>query len=240
MRCSPISARTRSTTATCCPANPIRTCSPASPLPMPMMPAMPSACTIISRNCGSCRQRRCCRTAAPGAACRFPVTLIRCPTALMASSTPGTKMSGWPVAAAASAPIGAGCAASANPSASMARPAASSHSCASWIRSPSPSRRARCAAARRPSISTCRTPKSRNSSKSANLRAISTARRSIYTTASSSPTTSWQRCAMARPSTSSAPKPAKSAVRSMPAACSPSWSKPGWRPASPTSSSSMK
>ena len=31
---------------------------------------MPSASTIISRSCGSCRRPRCCRTAAPAAACR--------------------------------------------------------------------------------------------------------------------------------------------------------------------------
>ncbi len=45
-----------------------------------------------------------------------------------ASSAPGTRMSGWPRAAAASAPIGAMSAASARRSASTARPAASSRS----------------------------------------------------------------------------------------------------------------
>ena len=105
------------------------------------------------------------------------------PTALKASSTPGTRMSGSPRAAAASAPIGAMSAASANPSASTARPAASSRSCASWTASRSPSARARCGAARRRAISTSRTPRSRNSSRSANRRATSTARRSTSTTA---------------------------------------------------------
>ncbi len=52
----------------------------------------------------------------------------RSPTASRASSTPGTRMSGWPRAAAASAPIGAMFAASASRSASTARPAASSPS----------------------------------------------------------------------------------------------------------------
>ena len=47
-----------------------------------------------------------------------------------ASSTPGTRMSGSPRAAAASAPIGAMSAASASRSGSTARPAASSRSCA--------------------------------------------------------------------------------------------------------------
>ena len=34
----------------------------------------PSGCTIISRSCGSCRRPRSCRTAAPGAACRSRAT----------------------------------------------------------------------------------------------------------------------------------------------------------------------
>ena len=34
--------------------------------------ARPAASTTISRSCGSCRRRRCCRTAAPAAACRSP------------------------------------------------------------------------------------------------------------------------------------------------------------------------
>ena len=46
-----------------------------------------------------------------------------------ASSAPGTRTSGWPAAAAASALTGAACAASASRSASTARPAASSRSC---------------------------------------------------------------------------------------------------------------
>ena len=76
-----VSARTRSTTAICCRAKPIRTSSPASPSPMPTIRRTPSASTITSRSCGSCPRRRCCRTAAPGAACRSSATSIRCPTA---------------------------------------------------------------------------------------------------------------------------------------------------------------
>jgi hypothetical protein len=49
-------------------------------------------------------------------------------TASTASSAPGTRMSGWPPRAAASALTGARCAASASRSASTARPAASSRS----------------------------------------------------------------------------------------------------------------
>ena len=55
-------------------------------------------------------------------------TSTRSTTASKASSTPGTRTSGSPRAAAASAPIGATCAASASRSASTARPAASSPS----------------------------------------------------------------------------------------------------------------
>ena len=98
--------------------------------PMPTMPTTPSGSTTISRSCGSCRRRRCCRTAAPAAACRSPAISTRSPTASKASSAPGTRMSGWPRAAAASAPIGATSAASASRSASTARPAASSRSSA--------------------------------------------------------------------------------------------------------------
>ncbi len=50
------------------------------------------------------------------------------------------------------------------------------------------------------------TPRSRNSSRSANRRATSTARRSTSTTACSSPTRSWKRCATAPNSTCTAPK----------------------------------
>jgi hypothetical protein len=57
------------------------------------------------------------RTAAPGAACPSPASSTQCPTAWTASSRPGTRMSGSPHAAAASAPIGAMCAASASRSA---------------------------------------------------------------------------------------------------------------------------
>ena len=44
---------------------------------MPTTPPTPSASTTISRSCGSCRRRRCCRTAAPAAACRSPATSTR-------------------------------------------------------------------------------------------------------------------------------------------------------------------
>ena len=79
------------------------------------------------------------------------------------------------------------------------------------------SARARCAAARPPSTSTSRTPRSRSSSRSASRRATSTARRSTSTTACSSPTSSWKRCATATSSSCAAPRTARSAARSTPA-----------------------
>ena len=92
------------------------------------------------------------------------------PTASTASSTRGTRTSGWRRAAAASALIGATSAASASRSASMARPAASSRSSASWIRSRWRSARA---SLRRGSaacyLDINRTRRSRSSSKSASL-----------------------------------------------------------------------
>ena len=51
-------------------------------LPMPMIRPTPSGCMITSRGCGSCPRPRCCRTAAPTAACRFRAISIRCPDSL--------------------------------------------------------------------------------------------------------------------------------------------------------------
>ena len=70
--------------------------------------------------------------------------------------------------------------------------------------------------------------------------ATSTARRSTSTTACSSPTSSWRRCATAPSSSCAAPRTAPSAARSTPARCSRSWSRPASRPASRTSSSSTR
>ncbi len=79
---------------------------------------------VHARDAGSLERRHRARPA------DLAASSIRCPTASTASSTPGTRMSGSPRAAAASAPIGAMCAASASRSASTARPAASSRSSA--------------------------------------------------------------------------------------------------------------
>ena len=69
-------------TAICCRARATRTCSSASPRPMPTMPRTRSASTTTSRSCGSCPRRRCCRTAAPGAACRSRCFLNSVPDSL--------------------------------------------------------------------------------------------------------------------------------------------------------------
>ena len=49
---------------------------------MPTMPRTRSGSTTISRSCGSCPRRRCCRTAAPGAACRSRCYLNSVPDSL--------------------------------------------------------------------------------------------------------------------------------------------------------------
>ena len=69
-------------------------------------------------------------------------------------------------------------------------------------------------------------------------RATSTARRSTCTTACSSPTSSWTRCATATSSRCAARRTARCAARSTRARCSRSWSRRASRPASRTSSSS--
>jgi hypothetical protein len=89
----------------------------------------PSVSMTISRTSGSCPQRRCCRTAAPGAACRSRATSTRSRTASKASSRPGTRTSGSPRAGRHRHVLGQ-CAASARTSASTARPAASFRSSA--------------------------------------------------------------------------------------------------------------
>jgi len=115
------------------------------------------------------------------------------------SSRPGTRTSGWPPMAAASAPIGVKSARSARRSARTGRPRASSPSSArDGFADAGDLARDRCAAARRPAISTSSTRKSRNSSRFAKLLATSTASRSTCTTASTSPTSSWKPCARTR------------------------------------------
>ena len=200
-----------------------------------------SGSTTTCRGCGSCRRRRSSRTAARRAACRSPVSSTRSKTISTASSAPGPKTSGWRRTAAASAPTGAACAPSARRSRAAARPRESFPSCASWIRSRWRFRRARCAADRRPCISTCFTRRSRSSSRSANPRATSIARASTCTTASASPTNSCRRCATTCRSRCAVPKDGKVLrTRQRARTCGRRFSRRGCRPASPTCCSATR
>jgi len=95
---------------------------------------MPSAYMIMSAASGFMPATPILSNGAPSAACRFPASSTNAPTASMASSISGTKMSGSQLSAEASARAGAICARSVSRLAAMVRPRHRSlHPCAGQL-----------------------------------------------------------------------------------------------------------
>ena len=166
-----------------------------------------SASTTRCRDCGSCRRRRCCPMAAPTRGLPISCFLNAVPIRWKASSTPGTRMCGSPPTAAASAPIGA----SVRSIGEKVKGSGETSGIIPFIHvmdgltlaiSQGSLRRGSAAVlSRHPSSGDRGVPRNPQG-----RRAISTARASISITASTSPTSSWKRCATARCSRLRSPK----------------------------------